>query len=200
MFGIDDLIGSIAVSAGGKLLDNVFGGHKGHASRSVSRAPAPWEPDAKKVWDRYIGRLTAGGIGGRAGQYESELANLAGQLSRPAFSVSIGGQAVPVVPRRNISLLAALSGNAADRFGASQYENNLLHDTAMALEAMRYRLPQVGESGELSRTPGLLESLGQGVDIWGRVSPLLAAGDTTTNGALDAGFWPAEGPQQLPHM
>ena len=196
MFGIDDILGGIAIGAGGQLLDKAFGGHKGSASQSTVSAPAPWEPDAKKVWDEYIGRLTGGGINDRAAQYESELANLAGQLARPAFSISIGGQAVPVVPKRNISLLAALSGNAADRFGASQYENNLLHDTAMALEAMRYHLPQTTESGDLSRTPGFLDTLGQGLDIWGKINPSAGAGSG------DAGtlFWPAEGTLTMPHM
>lgn len=149
---------SAAATIGSRLMD------RGGSSGSTQLTPAPRTAEAEDIWGEYMKRLHSGEIR-RAGQgLQDRLAGLADSLTRPAFAVSVGGQTVPVVPRRNLALLSALSDSMGQQFAADQYETNLLHDLALQLERMRYGIP--GESATLSSSPGLLDTLGKGVALY----------------------------------
>ena len=173
---IAPVIVAAGIAAAGSLASAAMNRHGGGSSGSTTRTPAPRTIEGENIWGEYMKRLQSGEIGRSSRALQEQLGGLAESLGRPAFAVNIGGQTVPVVPRRNIALLGALSENAGQQFAANQYETNLLHDLALALERMRYGIP--GESGTLTTSPGLLDTLGKGMalgkavyDMWPQNAP-----------------------------
>ena len=182
---IAPVIIAAGIAAAGSLASAAMSRHGGGSSGSSSLTPAPRTVEGENIWGEYMKRLQSGDIRRSSQQMESTLAGLAQSLGRPAYAINIGGQTVPVVPRRNISLLGALSENAGQQFAADQYETNLLHDLALQLERMRYGIP--GESGTLTTNPGLLDTLGKGVALYRGIRGVLpdSASETTANPYAD---------------
>jgi len=93
-------VGTPAAGTGSAgFLDMFAGLPGGEAVGRTYQAPAPWEEGTRQVWDEYVDRVYGG---------EGD------NLLNPAYQVSIGGQSVDIVPRRNLDIIKELGGRATD--------------------------------------------------------------------------------------
>ena len=155
------------------------GSGSGDATSSSVRQPAAWEPGMKQIWEDYLKSRSSGAREKLAEQYAGVLGGLMSQYLRPAYSIKVGGQTVPVIPRRNIDALNMASKALLQQYGYEVDPLQDYEDSAMKMQALRYGIPSTANAGSMSRTPSVLESIGIGTDLFQSIYPAVS-GKTTT--------------------
>lgn len=176
--GLLDILNPVNIISGALGVGSALLSHKGESTTaSQSRSPAPWEKDMKKIWDDYLKSRESGQRQAISNDYTGVLGDLMSNYLRPAFNVQIGGQTVPVIPRRNLLALDTAAKTLGGQYEMALDPLNNDQETALLMQKLRYGSPT--ETGDVSRTPSILGSIGVGTDVFKSVYPALA-GKTTT--------------------